>query len=322
MADIFISYTSSDRDWAFWIAHELEALGHIPHVHEWEISGGDDIVAWMEERHHQADRVLCVVSKAYFDKRYSVWERRSARWAAVTDRPGFVLPVLVEPCELPTLLAHLNRCELYGVTEEEARARLQRFMTPAAKPTQRGAFPGSPIIPPAQPSTKTPPKFPGTVAISNIPITVPRHFVGRDDALTAIAASLTGTNARAAIMALRGLRGVGKTTLAAAYADRHRNDYRATWWIRAQTESTMRADLVGLGVRLGWIAADDQEEPALAAVLDRLRHEGDGILLIYDNAPDAAALRGYLPRSGSVSVLITSNSHAWRDVATPVEIRV
>ena len=37
VADIFVSYTSSDRDWAFWIAKELEALGHTPHVHEWEI---------------------------------------------------------------------------------------------------------------------------------------------------------------------------------------------------------------------------------------------------------------------------------------------
>ena len=37
VADIFVSYTSSDRDWAFWIAKELEALGHAPHVHEWEI---------------------------------------------------------------------------------------------------------------------------------------------------------------------------------------------------------------------------------------------------------------------------------------------
>jgi hypothetical protein len=34
MADIFISFTLSDRDWAFWIAHELDALGHVPHVHE------------------------------------------------------------------------------------------------------------------------------------------------------------------------------------------------------------------------------------------------------------------------------------------------
>ena len=48
---------------------------------------------------------------------------------------------------------------------------------------------------------------------------------------------------RVAITALHGLRGVGKTTLAATYAEPRRADFRATWWIRVQTEMTMRADL-------------------------------------------------------------------------------
>jgi hypothetical protein len=111
----------------------------------------------------------------------------------------------------------------------------------------------------------------------------------------------------AAITALHRLRGVGKTTLAAAYAERHRGNYRATWWIGAQSEPGTRADLVSLGVRLGWVAADEKEEPALTAVLERLRHEGEGILLIYDNAVDAAALKPYLPPGGRARVLVTSN---------------
>jgi tetratricopeptide (TPR) repeat protein len=84
----------------------------------------------------------------------------------------------------------------------------------------------------------------------------------------------------------------------------------------------MRADLAALGVRLKWVAADEKEEPALAAVMERLRHEGDGILLIYDNAFDAEALRPYLPRGGAARILVTSNAHAWRGVAEPVEIRL
>jgi hypothetical protein len=28
VADIFVSYTSGDRDWAFWIGQELLKLGH------------------------------------------------------------------------------------------------------------------------------------------------------------------------------------------------------------------------------------------------------------------------------------------------------
>ena len=84
----------------------------------------------------------------------------------------------------------------------------------------------------------------------------------------------------------------------------------------------MRADLVALGVRLGWVGADEKEEPALAAVMERLQHEGEGILLIFDNAVDADALRPYLPRGGRARVLVTSNAHAWRGVAEPVEIRL
>ena len=88
MADIFISYTSSDREWADWVGHEIESLGHTPRIHDWEISGGGDIAAWMEERIDAADHVLCIISSAYLDKKpYSAWERRAAQCAAVTDRP-------------------------------------------------------------------------------------------------------------------------------------------------------------------------------------------------------------------------------------------
>jgi hypothetical protein len=148
------------------------------------------------------------------------------------------------------------------------------------------------------------------------------HFLGRDDSLAAIETALKGKQGRVAITALYGLRGVGKTVLAAAYADRHRGNYRATWWIRAQTESTMRADFVALGVRLGWVGADDKEERALAVVMERLRHEGEGILLIFDNAIAAKALKPYLPLSDAARVLVTSNARDWRSVAEPVEIRV
>lgn len=157
--------------------------------------------------------------------------------------------------------------------------------------------------------------------ISNIPNgMVPRHFMGREDALADVETALTRHEGRVAIIALHGLRGVGKTTLAAAYAEHHRGDYRATWWVRAQTEPSMRADLVGLGVRLSWVDAEETEEAALTKIMERLRHEGGDILLIYDTAVDAEALKPYLPGGGSTHVLITSNAHAWRSVAKPVEI--
>ncbi len=270
MAEIFISYTSSDRDWAFWIAKELETLGHAAYVHEWEIKGGDDIYAWMEKRHEAADHVLCVLSDDYLKAPYSTLERNAALWQAAGKRPGFVLFVAVKPCKLPTLADHIRRCEIFGIPEDPARIRFREFMQKRDAPAA-AAFPGK------------------VFAVSNIPIRVPEHFLGREDALAAIETAFTRYEGRVAITALHGLRGVGKTTLAAAYAERRRGDYRATWWIRAQTDPTMRADIVALGVRLNWVAADEKEEPALATVMERLRHEGEGILLVFDNAIDAAS---------------------------------
>jgi hypothetical protein len=127
VADIFVSYTSSDKDWAFWIGKELEALGHTPHVHEWEIKAGGDIYAWMEQRHDAADHVLCVVSDDYLKAPYSTLERNAALWQAASNRPGFVLLVAVKPCKLPTLSDHFRRCELSGIPEEAARLRFRDF---------------------------------------------------------------------------------------------------------------------------------------------------------------------------------------------------
>src|SRR5437667_12354300 len=132
MSDILISYTSKDREWAFWIGQELEKLGHVAHIDAWEIPGGGDIAKWMDERHHEADHIILVISDAYLDKPYASWERWSPRWAAQTDRTNFALPVKIEDCKLPTLLASVRCCDLFGVEEDEARTRLIAFLKPAA----------------------------------------------------------------------------------------------------------------------------------------------------------------------------------------------
>ena len=323
MADIFVSYTSSDKNWAEWIGHELIRLGHVPHVHEWEIAAGGDIPAWMEKRHDEADHVLCVVSENYLRAPYSNWERRAAQWAAATDRPNYALPVFVEDCKSPTLFAHIKRCNLFaaGDDAEAARKLLEAFLKPAQRSAAQPSFPGRAAK--SKPTPSAAPVFPGKpFAQSNINISVPEHFLGRDADMAVIEAALVRDNGRVAITALHGLRGVGKTTLAAAYAEKHKSDYRATWWLRAQSESTLRADLVGLGVRLEWVTADALEEAAVGAVLERLRHEGGGILLICDNAIDADSLRAFLPVGGAAKILVTSNAHNWRKVAEAVEIKL
>ena len=305
MADIFVSFTKSDQKWAHWIAQELAALHHDPHVHDWEIGPGEDIVGWMEKRHDQADYVLCVVSPDYLNEEkapFSTWERRAALWRMVRRLKGHVLLFVVKPVRLPSLIDHFRRCDLVDLKEEEARRRIADFLR-APAPPEKVAFPGE-----------------DGVAVSNVPIAVPEHFLGREDALEAVDAALKRRKGRVAITAVHGLRGVGKTTLAAAYAERHRGEYRATWWVRAQTADSTRADLIALGVRLGWVVADEKEAPAFEKVMERLRHEGEGLLIIYDNATQADALKPFLPKGGAARVLVTSNAPDWRGFAAPIEL--
>jgi 3',5'-cyclic AMP phosphodiesterase CpdA len=144
VAEIFVSYTSDDKGWADWIGLELEKLGHEPRVFDWEVSAGGNVAQWMVNRHDEADHVLCVISARYLDKtrRYSEWERIGALLAVIDGRQNFVLPILIEPIELPTLLAPFKRCDLHGLNEDEARGRLVEFLKPAARPSTATRFPG------------------------------------------------------------------------------------------------------------------------------------------------------------------------------------
>jgi TIR domain len=204
MADIFVSYTSSDRDWAFWIGHELEDLGHRPHIHEWELSGGADIMAWIETQTDAADHVLRVVSEKYLKAPYSSWERNSAQWDAVTGPPNLVLPVFIETCKPLRLFCFF---ETLRFARHLPRMRHARASKPSLNPPESrhaGHFLEA-RSPPAAPAASTPrPPFPGKIAQSNVPIRVPEHFLGRDDSLATIETSLARTQGCTAITAVMG----------------------------------------------------------------------------------------------------------------------
>jgi len=301
VADIFISYTSADRDWAFWIGHELKDLGHVAHIHEWELSGGADIMAWMETQHDKADQVLCVVSAAYLEAPYSSWERRAAEWAAATDRPRFALPVHVELCKVPTLLAPFKRCDLYGIDEIEAREKLKAFLEPATKPP-RGRFPGGKPASATPSSSASAPAFPGKPRRKprNLPyVSLEELFKGREDILGRLHEALAESKGGRAI-AFHGLGGVGKTRLAVEYAWRHETEHRALLFVSAETPERLDAGLAALaGPEILDLAEKDAHEDAkkIAAVLGWLE-ANPGWLMILDNVDDETA-------AGAVEALAT-----------------
>ncbi len=321
MSDIFVSYTSSDRDWAFWIGQELEKLGHIPHLHEWEISAGGNIAAWMEERHDSADHVLFVISSVYLTKDYSNWERHAAQWAAVSGRPNFALPVFIEFCEAPTLLAPFKRCDLYGICEDKARARLAAYLTPAARPSGPVRFPGVADAPKISPAGTEAVAFPGSriePALRqprNLPFaSLGPLFMGRDADLHKMRAALAAGKGAAVVgRALHGLGGIGKTRLAIEYALRYQGDYTTLLFVRADDPATLDANLAALaGPDVLDVAEEDAPRDA-AKIVGALRwlEAHPTWLMILDNVDDekaVAAVCKLMPRLKGGHMIVTARA--------------
>jgi tetratricopeptide (TPR) repeat protein len=123
------------------------------------------------------------------------------------------------------------------------------------------------------------------------------------------------------VRAVTGMRGVGKTHLAAAYARaRVAERWRLVAWINAEEGAGVLAGLSEVAAALGLQAGD--AEAAGRAVRRWLETGGDRCLLVFDNAADPAVLRPFIPAAGAARVVITSNERSMGDLGAGVPVEV
>ncbi|HEY3134686.1 MAG TPA: toll/interleukin-1 receptor domain-containing protein [Blastocatellia bacterium] len=87
MKDFFISYTGADRQWAEWIAWQLEEAGYSVIIQAWDILPGNDFIAEMDRASREAERTLAVLTPKYFQSRFT-----QAEWSPAFAK-GNLLPV-------------------------------------------------------------------------------------------------------------------------------------------------------------------------------------------------------------------------------------
>jgi tetratricopeptide (TPR) repeat protein len=163
------------------------------------------------------------------------------------------------------------------------------------------------------------PPPPGPVVAGNVP-QVPPAFQPREDLMTQLRTSGPGVSV---VRAVTGLRGVGKTQLAAAYARECRQaGWRLVAWVNAETTPAILDGLAVVADRLGIDRTGKPLEVLGTEVRNRMEADGERCLIVFDNVTDPDAVLPYVPSIGHPQVLITSTESSVTALGKPVQVTV
>ena len=112
------------------------------------------------------------------------------------------------------------------------------------------------------------------------------------------------------MVALCGLGGAGKTSVAVEYAHRHLAEVGVAWQFAAEDPAVLAAGFGELAAQLGARELLDARDP-VASVHGVLAGYPAEWLLVFDNAPDRASVAAFVPPAGRGRVLITSQNPNW-----------
>jgi hypothetical protein len=293
---IFICYVREDLARATALFHQLRSVGAEPWLDLQNLVLGDEWEAAIHNAVKQADAfVVCL--RPGFDERG--FRQREVRWAkeALEQRPpgqGFLIPFLLEPCDLPGWCTPFHAGDVERPTTVEALVRALNKHCDSSLALPFGGHE----------TTRS-----NSQALYQIP-QPPFDFTGRSEELESILAAVTRG---AATSIVRGSGGIGKTVLALKVAEHLSESYpdgQLYIDLRGADEQSPVAPAAAMqhvirSFRPFQILPDDDSE--LASIYRSVLH-ARRVLLLLDNARDGAQVAPLQPPA-SCYFLITSRQH-------------
>jgi Domain of unknown function (DUF4062)/Tetratricopeptide repeat len=139
----------------------------------------------------------------------------------------------------------------------------------------------------------------------------PPALGGREELLAELDARLTGDGgAGPRVVALCGLGGVGKTSVAVEYAHRHLDQVKVAWQFACEDRSVLAAGFGELAAQLGARHLPDERNPVKSVHRVLAGYPAEW-LLVFDNAHDRESIADFVPPAGRGRVLITSRNPFW-----------
>ena len=302
--DVFISYSHADdalrRELEIHLAL-LKRQGFLRVWHDHEIQAGQPWRGEIDERLEHAALILLLISPDFLASDFCYDVEMTRALERHNARETLVVPVILRPSDWRSApFGRLKATPRDGKPVTSWKDRDAAFLDVVrslrkALESRHGAPRGRPFL---------------------VPFRRNPYFTGRERILRRLRATLSEKRAAALgqAAAISGLGGIGKTQTALEYVWRYRDDYRAVFFLRSETESELRSGFGEVARELGMREADIADQDVVVAAVRRWLAVEDGWLLVLDNADDPALVQPFLPQSPRGHVLLTSRSQVFHQV--------
>lgn len=311
MAGVLINFRATDRTWAEWVGKHLNELGYESSLHEWDFNTGTLFLNELSKPAENPTNVVVLLSPAYLQSIHSKPEYIDALKLAKVP----ILSARVQACSVDSVLgARLGGfIDLYDAEAEEAKGRLltaakQRFGSPMGSSGGHSSH--------AVRSTVLTSK-----SIWHVPVIRNGPTIGREMQINALAKGLDEASNFLVYCSDRGAGGIGRRQLAREYVQQHAQKYRLVWWLRAEHPAVLAGDYARLAESLGLFEKTPRNEASVVKAVNEWLSQNPSWILIFDNAPNPAALKRYIPKRYAGHILVTSPSPEWPDIRKKIVLR-
>jgi len=331
--EVFYSYSHKDED----LREQLEAhlstvrrLGLIKSWHDRKIPPGQEWASEIDTHLKTAHIILLLISADFLKSDYCYITEMQQALQRHETKGATVIPIILRevdwrgsPFGKLQALPKNARPVTSWPNPDEAFADVARGVRKAIEELHRKLF-SVPMSSPAMGSV-APAGGLTLPPLWNVPHERNPFYTGREHVLQALRQALTRDSAAALtqIQAISGLGGIGKTQTAVEYAYHYCNDYKAVFWVRAETEAELSTGFVQVAQLLGLPELEAQNlDKTVQAVKNWLETQHDW-LLIFDNADHPELLKRFRPRNPRGHILLTSRAQVFDmlAIARPIEMQ-
>lgn len=291
---LFVSYTGVDAERASHIADVLRERGHEVTIQDADFLPGSNFVLEMQRAITDADHVIAVLSPEYEQSAFAAPEWAAAFASDPSSRDRRLIGIRVRDYTPTGLLRSIVYADLVAEPETAAFQRVfdsieldDDVETPTAPVRSEGG--GGNERRRATPPYRVP------------------NFVGREAQLEAVGSALEGDNARVAIT---GLGGIGKSSLASEWVEMNIDRFDMLVWLYAPDEQRALEGLVNAASKAGLVASDVDADSAIAAVQGALA-QAERPLIVLDDCPDSGIADDVLGGLQSRALVTSRADRGW-----------